>query len=118
MKKIEQKICKALAPSAVYKHDEEFKLSPYDRVVRDRIFKSSYYYLHDSCIFWYSQNRQQFGFSLRGYNTPTARSRLKALLGSFCNVLFFQKQGKVYLSDNGVKMGINDNTWYQFKLRR
>ena len=118
MKKIEEQIIKTFkAQCNNNNYNTEITLSPHDRVegyAHDIVI----YRLDDRAIFRYESKEQRFSFTLAGYNTPDTRSRLKALLGSFCNVLFFQKQGKVYLSDNGIKIGIDVNTWYQFKLRR
>ena len=115
MKKIEEQIIKAFGPK-VYLHDKEFKLSSRDEVVHDRAFKSSYYWLHDNCIFWYSQNRQQFGFSLRGDNTVITRSRLRALLGYFCNAQLYMKNGILYFVTNGNKHEIDPNGIYAIGL--
>ena len=117
MKKIEEQIIKTFRTAQCNNdYNTEITLSPRDRVegyARDIVI----YRLDDRAIFRYEPKEQRFSFSLCSYNTPTTRSRLKALLGSFCNVRFFQKQGKVYLSDNGVKIGIDVDSLYQFKLR-
>ena len=112
--KIEKQICGA-CDSAMHNHCDGAKLSSRDEVVFHSVFKSVYYYLHGNCIFWYNQKQQQFGFSLRGYNTVTTRSRLRALLGYFFNSDLYMRKGKIYVShENGVTE-INPNDIYYLR---
>ena len=117
MKKIEAQICETFESVIQNPISEDFKLSSRDRVegyARDIVI----YRIDDKAILRYEPKEQRFSFTLAGYNTPTTRSRLRALLGYFCNVQLYMKQGKVYLVDNGAKMEIDPNTWYLFKLRK
>ena len=118
MKKIEEQICKSFERRC---NDCDFSLevvlSSRDRVegyARDIVI----YRIDDKAIFRYEPKEQRFSFTLAGYNTITTRSRLRALLGYFCKVQLYMKQGKVYLVDNGAKIEIDPNTWYLFKLRK
>ena len=116
MKKIEQQICEAFN-AAIHNVGGGSKLSESDRVAHHLIFKSDYYYHHDSCIFWYNHKQQRFGFSLRGYNTVTTRSRLRALLDYFCDSDLYMKQGKVYLEQDGKKHEVDANGIYFIERR-
>ena len=117
MKKIEEQIIKTFRTQFNNNYNTEITLSPHD-IVEGYAQDIVIYRLDGRAIFRYEPKTQRFSFTLAGYNTSTTRSRLKALLGSLCKVQLYMKQGKIYLSDNGVKMGIADNTWYLFKLRK
>ena len=74
------------------------------------------YRLDDKPIFRYEPKKQRFSFSLEGYNTPTTRSRLRALLGYFCQAQLYMKQGKVFLETrNGKKYKIDTNVLVDLK---
>lgn len=117
MKKIEEQIIKTFGAQFNNNYNMEITLSPHDKVegyAQDIVI----YRLDDKAIFRYEPKEKRFSFTLAGNNTPTTRSRLRALLGYFCNVLLLVKQGKLYLVDNDAKMKIDTNTWYLFKLRK
>lgn len=117
MEKIEEQIIKAFEARCNDYLTCEVVLSSRDSVEgynNDIII----YRLDNNAIFRYEPKEKRFSFTLACYNTPTTRSRLRALLGYFCNVQLYMKQGKVYLVDNDAKIEIGINTWYEFKLRK
>ena len=68
-------------------------------------------YLHGNLIYEDDMDERRESFTLAGWNTPTTRSRLRALGADIC-----QKNGKIYASKGSRKheIEIDKNSWYNF----
>lgn len=112
MKKIEAQICESFDSVIHNPISEHLKLSTRDNIKHGCL--TTEYYLHNELVFWYIPALYQFRFSLRGYNTPTTRSRLRALLSYFCLAKqLYMKQGTVYLETfDGEKHELDLNGIY------
>ena len=73
------------------------------------------YYLWKSLIFWCNDAENVYYFSARGYNSQTTKSRLNAILGSFCNAGIYQKDCNWFLDWNGKKYPIDSNSIFMLK---
>ena len=112
MRKIEKQICESFDSMKNKRVDCKRKLSSRDYVEHDCF--TTDYYLHEELVVWYFPAKYQFRFSLRGYNTLTTRSRLRAFLRYFCLAQqLYMKKGKLYLETfDGVHHEVDPNGIY------
>ena len=71
------------------------------------------YYLWDSLLFWNDDGICYF--SGRGWNSLTTKSRLDALLGSFCDAGITQKNWCWFLGWNGKKYPVDSGSVFMLK---
>ena len=87
------------------------KLSCRDRVEVNGGTKK--YYLWNSLLFW--NDAENIYFSARGYNSLTTKSRLNAVLWSFCNAVIYQKNWEWFLLWRNKKYTVDSDSVFMLK---
>ena len=70
-------------------------------------------FLHENPIARVSLDGQGWEFSLAGWNTPTTRSRINALLDAFSpGRRVFTRNGTPFVSSNGQTASLHSTEWF------
>ena len=72
------------------------------------------YYLWNNLIFW-NDAENIYYFSARGYNSQTTKSRLNAVLWSFCNAVIYQKNWEWFLLWRNKKYSVDSDSIFMLK---
>ena len=72
------------------------------------------YYLWNSLLFW-NDAENNYYFSARGYNSQTTKSRLNAVLWSFCNAVIYQKNWEWFLLWRNKKYSVDSDSIFMLK---
>lgn len=109
MRKIEQQMLNAIAESRDWKCDNTQVISSVFEHDNTEIYRITII-LHGSPIA--TLNKRELEFSPCGWCTPTTKSRLNALLHTYCNAGIYQKNKRWYLRTSNYEREITPSGNY------